>query len=304
MSNLFLLRLWKQSKGNKLNKYGFVEEGCSSVTAKIQRENRRYRRNVCSKYKCKRASLEGKMKDTKTELNNENGFCFPLVLLFLKWGSFTPQTPRLFCGHVNMLASILLLDFDFWGGAVLLVCSSSGKTRKRIALSRSVGMCNFEKEKTWKGEGLGEAAYRLFCKKPKTKMMRGDPKTERSRRHPYRNPNLILEHQICPEIGSSAHRSSLNFTTPGNVMAMAFFENTFLLQSQSLSSVQNEFPAEIRKIRIAKSPKMCAKGQMRSNNPCLVRTQELEMQSPKLLRNPFIDGVSWKWVLQMGIHRL
>ena len=47
-------RLWKQSKGNKLNNYGFVEEGCSSLTAKIQRENRRYRRNVCSKYKCKR----------------------------------------------------------------------------------------------------------------------------------------------------------------------------------------------------------------------------------------------------------
>ena len=129
-----------------------------------------------------------KMKDSKTELNNENGFCFPLVLLFLKWGSFTPQTPRLFCGHVNMLASILVLHFDFWGGAVLLVCFSSGKTRRRIALSRSVGMCNFEKEKTWKREGFGEAAHRLWSKKTQTKMMRGDPKNREVQKASLQKP--------------------------------------------------------------------------------------------------------------------
>ena len=65
------------------------------------------------------------------------------------------------------------------------------------------------------------------------------------------------------------------FHNSGKCHGNGLFENTFLLQSQSLSSVQNEFPAEIRKIRIAKSPEMCAKGQMRSKNPCLARTQEL-----------------------------
>ena len=181
-----------------------------------------------------------KWKDSKTKLNNENGLCFwfPLfaVLLFLKWGSFPPQTPRLFCGHVNMLASILVLHFDFWDGAVLLACSSSGKTRRRIALCRSVGMCNFEKEKTWKREGLGEAAHRLFCKEPKTikrdhltltfqkqrknKTMETNHPKDRldDARRPQKQkgpkgipteaPSSFCEYQCRPEIGSSAHRIS------------------------------------------------------------------------------------------------